>query len=608
MKRLNPRAVISRKKLGDALVSLLLERDYETPSITAVRKRSKVAHATFYRHYDTLDELLTDALMTTMQDLAEFLREQETIYDETVAMFKFIKEHQDRFRVYVGLPETHPIREILKAEAVKIVIERWEARVTSPVPMDMSVNHLVESSYTFIRWHLNHINDHTPEELADFYDDLILAGATFKQNQVTEDGGALKTAGGIATINKSAFAENTADEGGAIESSETTLEITNSTFSSNSAREGGGLSSFSSFVTLTHKTWAYNSAEEQGGGIDKIGWTGSFKIRNTLITDSASGGDCHSGPNPNTLIEFTGNFIQDGSCTPQPAESQAAPSDSVVGQAQAQQAIAVAQDATGSSDVMINELTANPPHHPLQWGSPAIDAADPAYCLLDDQPDTARPQYGNCDIGAYEYPKRPDPPAQPPQPDEADAPEPPDDDPTPAPSPPAPEVPTLTPTPAPYICIVNGRIIVRSPCDDMHCAEIDVITLDKHPALQGMRFAMRLWRSTGECTHIVAQGDNLYRLAIQYDTAVEVLWRHNNLTTNELAVGQQQLLPSCTSGAVSLAQGAEVCFTTPGGLAFIDTTSSERTVHALEAYVSDGMTCAMIGQPGLVVQVASGSS
>lgn len=180
MKQLNPRAALSRKKLGDGLVSLILERGFENLTVTAVRKRAGVGHVTFYRHYKTLDELLTDALMTTIQELAELLRQQETIHEETVALFRFIKEHQDRFRVYVDLPDTHPIRDVLKAEAVKIVVDRWEARVTSPVPMDVSINHLIESSYAFIRWHLNHINDHTPEELADFYDDLILAGAEFR--------------------------------------------------------------------------------------------------------------------------------------------------------------------------------------------------------------------------------------------------------------------------------------------------------------------------------------------------------------------------------------------------------------------------------------------
>lgn len=177
MNHLDPRVARSRKKLGDALVSLTLEDGFENLSITAVLKRSNVGRATFYRHFRNLDELLTYTLQTTMQELAEVLRQEETMYDETVALFRFVRERQDRFRLYVDLPDSHPVREILKAEAIKIVIKRWEARSTSPVPMDVSVNHLVESSYTFIRWHLNHVNDYTPEQAADFYNDLIVSGA-----------------------------------------------------------------------------------------------------------------------------------------------------------------------------------------------------------------------------------------------------------------------------------------------------------------------------------------------------------------------------------------------------------------------------------------------
>ena len=448
---------------------------------------------------------------------------------------------------------------------------------------------------------------------------LDIVGATFKKNVSTEDGGALKTAGGIASIHKSTFVENSADEGGAIESSETTLNITNSTFSNNSAREGGGLSSFSSFVTLTHTTWAFNSADEQGGGIAIIGWTGNFKIRNTLITDSKNGGDCHSGPNPDIIVEFAGNFIQDGSCTPQTAESQAAPSDVAVAQAQAvevevevevaeAQTVIVAEAQFSRGDAMISGLTGNPPHHPLRWGSPAIDNADPMYCLLDDQPFTDRPQYGNCDIGAYEYPKPPPPPASPDPPDEPDPPDPPDPpevqdapDPTPQPDPP-PEAPT------PFICPASDRILVRSPHDDMQCEEIDTITLDKHPALQGARRAMRLWRSSQVCTHTVADGDNLFRLAIQYDTTVEVLKRHNNLANNQLSVGQQLLLPTCEADDLQFAPGTEVCFVDQGSIVYIDTASAERPVHTVDAHVSDGMTCGQISRPGIVVLVAGGAS
>ena len=427
---------------------------------------------------------------------------------------------------------------------------------------------------------------------------LDISGATFANNQATEDGGALKTAGGIANVDKSTFVENAADEGGAIESSQTTLDITNSTFSSNSAREGGGLSSFSSFVTLTHTTWAYNSAAEQGGGIAIIGWTGNFKIRNTLITDSASGGDCHSGPNPEIMLEFTGNFIQDGSCAPEPAESQAVASD----EGAVIEAVAQHDDDDHDDPVVlvpagITSLSGNPPHHPLLWGSPAIDNADPTYCSRDDQPQTARPQYGNCDIGAYEYPRAPEPTPTP-RPPVVNEPD--DDEPD---SPPA----ATPPPPISYICIENDRIVVRSPGQDVNCVEIDILTLDKHPSLQGMRFAVRLWNSENECLHTVSLGDNLYRLAIQYETTVDVLRHHNDLTSNELSVGQKLVLPFCAQNTGTFAPGTEVCFGAVGRIVLIDTSAPERPIHSIETFTREGMTCGFINQGGIVALVAADS-
>ncbi len=382
-----------------------------------------------------------------------------------------------------------------------------------------------------------------------------ILNSTFNNNTSAEDGGALKIAGGIVDITKSSFIGNQGDEGGAIESNSATLTIENSTFSSNSAREGGGLSSFNSDVTLTHTTWALNSADEQGGGIAIIGWTGSFKIRNTLITNSTSGGDCHPGPNPEIIIEFTGNFIQDGSCNPPAADEEAtATPDPNTAQSQgrsgaseelrAQHAGDHDDEDTILVDPLLRGVSGDPPYYPLQWGSQAIDGADPAYCLDDDQPGTARPQYDNCDIGAYEYPKPPDPPPVPPVPrDEPDPPDPRDEpdppDPRDQPDPPDSADPSPVPVPplTPEVCIIDGRVYVLSHDDDISCEKVDIIALDKHPALAGIRIAVRIWSGDNRCIYVVTGGDNLFRLAIDFDTTVETLKRHNNLVSNQLLVG-----------------------------------------------------------------------
>ena len=208
---------------------------------------------------------------------------------------------------------------------------------------------------------------------------LDISGSEFNSNTSKEDGGAIKIAGGVVTIKKTTFHSNTADEGGAIESSDAELTIENSTFSANSAREGGGLSAFGSKVTLTHTTWSLNSADEQGGAIAVIGWSGWLKMYNNLITDSKSGGECHSGPNPNIITAFSGNFIRDGSCmtatptasgaqiqavaaTPEAAQSVAESVASALGEVQAQ---------SESKDPNITaKLTGTPGMHRLIWGSP----------------------------------------------------------------------------------------------------------------------------------------------------------------------------------------------------------------------------------------------
>lgn len=472
-------------------------------------------------------------------------------------------------------------------------------------------------------------------------------GSTFKENSSAEDGGGLKIAGGTVNITKSTFHKNTSDEGGGIESSGATLTIKNSTFSNNSAREGGGLSSFGSHVVLTHTTWAYNSAEEQGGGIAIIGWLGSFKIRNTLITDSVQGGDCHSGPNPDIIIEFTGNYIKDGSCgqeafptptptatlaTPAPtAQSQAldataAPTASPTGDvAEAQHVDQEDHDQINLGNPQINQLTGSPAHHPLQWGSPAIDTADPTYCLDDDQPGTTRPQYDNCDIGAYEYPKSelqlptdvptvdPDPPDNsPPGGNPNPSGNPPGGTPNPnatphpggTPNPNWTATPTATPPQSPKICVPNERILVHTIHADLYCEEVDLITLDKHPALQGGRFGGRLWRTSRQCLHRVVEGDTLYRLAIEYNTSAESLRSLNGLTGNQVNIGQFLLLPHCVRDGTLAFENTEICFQNQGNLVFIDTSATPPEVYDLEEFEANGETCAAVDRPGIVVLTA----
>ncbi len=202
----------------------------------------------------------------------------------------------------------------------------------------------------------------------------------------------------------------------------------------------------------------------------------------------------------------------------------------------------------------------------------------------------------------------PPPPDPKPTPDDPDPPEPqrtPTPLHTPTHTPTPPHTPTPTPTHTPHIFILDERSIVQTAHEDLQYEPVDIITLDKHPAIRGVRFAVRLWRFVPQCVHRVVRGDNLFRLAIQYQTTVEAFRSLNGIAGDHLRIGQNLLLPGCVQDGSLSFENTRVCFKQAGDPVFIDTSMSPPQVSALEKFLVDGMTCAKVDRPGLVVLTAA---
>ena len=197
---------------------------------------------------------------------------------------------------------------------------------------------------------------------------LDVADSRFLGNRADDTGGAIFTNGGLINISGSAFQDNSAAYfGGAIDTANGRVSVSNSTLTGNQAAEGGGIYVSGAETTLTHLTLMNNRASQiRGAGI--YAKAGLLYLRNSIVAGSGAGDDCY-GP----LDENRGNLSQDGSCS-----------------------------TRAGDDPLLDDLTGAPAYHPLRDGSPAVDAADPAFCLETDQVGTTRTQGGRCDIGAFE--------------------------------------------------------------------------------------------------------------------------------------------------------------------------------------------------------------
>jgi predicted outer membrane repeat protein len=216
---------------------------------------------------------------------------------------------------------------------------------------------------------------------------LTVVGSTFSGNSANNYGGGIHN-NNTLTVVGSTFSGNSANSGGGIYNATSgTLTVTNSTFSGNSATHfnGGGILNGGT-LTVTNSTFSDNSANTGGGGIYSFG---TATLKNTLIANSPSGGDCVgtlSGSNINNLIEDSSNAcgLSHGS------------NGNIVG-----------------VDPNLGALIGSPAYFPLNAGSPAIDAGDNATCAAapvnnQSQNGVTRPQDGDengsaiCDIGSYE--------------------------------------------------------------------------------------------------------------------------------------------------------------------------------------------------------------
>lgn len=240
---------------------------------------------------------------------------------------------------------------------------------------------------------------------------LDITDSNFSQNTSdNRDGGAIYNDRGTVTIDTSTFDNNASvRDGGAIYTRRGRLSITRTTLNGNAAgRDGGGLWTRDTNSTLTNVTLSGNSAPgDDGGGIRAQGGTvqlnsttltgnsagsgggifvenNSVRLFNTIVADSASGGNCAGN-----ITSLGNNLDTANDC------GLSGPGDLV----------------NGNPDLGPLQSNGGPTRtHALGSGSDAIDAGNNTGCPSTDQRGVARPIDGDgdasavCDIGAYEAP------------------------------------------------------------------------------------------------------------------------------------------------------------------------------------------------------------
>jgi len=180
--KVDPRVRRTRRMLRDALVSLILEKDYASISIKDITNRAEVAYITFYRHYESLDQLLMEVLE---EGLAELMNHIETLakQSDTVALetegrliFEYVQQNANLFRILFKSQSVTRVRKKVVQNIAAIFQKSCLplTRSNNQVTVAITSNHIATSLLSLIEWWLDNKMIPSSAQMGRVYKSLII--------------------------------------------------------------------------------------------------------------------------------------------------------------------------------------------------------------------------------------------------------------------------------------------------------------------------------------------------------------------------------------------------------------------------------------------------
>ena len=182
LKNIDPRVKRTRRLFRDALVSLILEKDFASITIREITERAEVAYITFYRHYESRDQLLMEVLDEGFVDLMNHIetlaKQSDTSALETEGrlIFEYIAQKADLFRILLKSQSVTRVRKKV-VQTIATIFQKSclpLARSGSEVTVAITSNHIATSLLSLIEWWLDNKMTPPPSQMGKVYKSLII--------------------------------------------------------------------------------------------------------------------------------------------------------------------------------------------------------------------------------------------------------------------------------------------------------------------------------------------------------------------------------------------------------------------------------------------------
>jgi AcrR family transcriptional regulator len=182
MEKVDRRVKRTQQLLGDALIALATEKDYEAITIRDITERADVAYVTFFRHYPGKDELLATLLADIIREIEMIAGANHQPFShehEGEVAFQHVQANHRLYRVLLTNPGTASVRTRVKDDLAALIGQHLRAHPASEVdnriPQEIAAHHIAASLLALIEWWLKHDMPYPPQHMAQIYQRFIIA-------------------------------------------------------------------------------------------------------------------------------------------------------------------------------------------------------------------------------------------------------------------------------------------------------------------------------------------------------------------------------------------------------------------------------------------------
>ena len=189
---IDPRIKRTHLLLRDALIALISEKSYPAISVQEITERATLNRATFYKHYQDKDDLLTKSIDGILDEFINAVKQplysqgKEVLTIERLErllnlVFEHIEKNQSLYRIMLvksAVPDFSSRLDTVIKECISMDINQvTEIPNFSPsVPVDITVSFITAAALGVIKWWLEEETPFSTRKMSKYLTQLMTTG------------------------------------------------------------------------------------------------------------------------------------------------------------------------------------------------------------------------------------------------------------------------------------------------------------------------------------------------------------------------------------------------------------------------------------------------